>query len=433
MNKTFVCLELMNHMVLVAKEAKARGHRIVALNHDPLRDSGPFAVPDGLVDELLPIASWSDPAQVEPVIDDLLKRHEVGGTYAGFEATLPFEAALRERAGLPNNGADNVRRVMDKAAVRRKLYAEGLSELRSMSLREALKEDGWPLERPAVLKPANGTGSALCYLVSSPEELRAAADEIERATVVNPLMREYILTHGEFVLEERAEGELLSVESLVYRGEVHTMGLMGRYVLAKDPVVEMGFQFPYHHPRLQEIFAKAKRFHESMGIFHGPTQIEVMVPESGPIELIDFNARLAGTGSIVVFSEALGVPYQKLVTDLACGTEPDLSFLGGPTGFASEMLVLPPPGATVMNSLEFPAETICRRTMKEFGRPLSGRADQLDAIAMFVVSATSAAESHKKAIDARHNMTFNGQPLGENENNVLEFSNYIGKDLLPGK
>jgi len=48
MKQAFVLLELMNHMVLVAKEAKSRGFEIVVCNHDPLRDSGPFAVPEGL-------------------------------------------------------------------------------------------------------------------------------------------------------------------------------------------------------------------------------------------------------------------------------------------------------------------------------------------------------------------------------------------------
>lgn len=98
MTQAFVLLELLNHMVLVAQEAKSRGHRIVALNHDPLRDSGPFAVPEGLIDELISIDSWSDGDLITKIVTDVHERYEVVGTYAAFEAVLPYEAALRELA-----------------------------------------------------------------------------------------------------------------------------------------------------------------------------------------------------------------------------------------------------------------------------------------------------------------------------------------------
>ncbi len=421
----------MNHMVLVAREAKRRGHRIIACNHDPLRRSGPFAVEAGLVDELVRIESWSDHKAVDRLLTDLVSRYEIAGTYAGFEATLPYEAALRERAGLPTNGAATVDAVLDKAALRKKLYAEGLSQLRSVSMSEALTWERWELDGPAVLKPAHGTGSALCFRVSSVDALHRAAERVAAAAVVNPLMREYIVSHGEFVLEEMARGELLSVESLVHGGRVRTVGLMGRYVLEADPVVEMGLLFPYHHPRYDEIVATAEALHRSAGIVHGPTHLEVMVPEEGPIELIDFNVRLAGVGSIVLFSEAFGVPYASPVTDIACGLEPDLSFVDGPMRFAAEVFVLPPPGTTRLDHVAFPDGTSWQRLHKELGQRLSGRADQLDHIAIFVVTGDRASDVHRRALEARRGTQVNGVPLGDNVNNVVACSPYLGRDLEP--
>jgi hypothetical protein len=429
--KAFVLLELMNHMVLVADEAKRRGHRVIACNHDTLRRSGPFAVDEGLVDEVVRIESWSDHGEVDRVLTDITSRYEIAGTYAGFEATLPYEAMLRERAGLPTNGAGTVEAVLDKTALRRKLYAEGLSHLQSVSMSEALTWTSWEFGGPAVLKPAHGTGSALCFRVSSVDALRRAAELVEVAAVVNPLMREYIVSHGEFVLEEMAQGELLSVESLVHRGRVRTVGLMGRYVLASDPVVEMGLLFPYHHPRYDDIVATAEALHRSAGIVHGPTHLEVMVPDEGPIELIDFNVRLAGVGSMVLFSEAFGVPYAAPVTDIACGIEPDLSFVDRPTRFAAEVFILPPPATTRLCHVSFPSGTSCQRLPKELGQQLSGRADQLDHVGMFVVSGDRASDVHRRALDARRETEVNGVPLGDNVNNVVAYSRYLGRDLQP--
>jgi hypothetical protein len=424
--KAFVVLELMNAMLLVAREAKARGYAVVALNHDPLRDSGPFAVPGGLVDELVPIDSWTDHRTLTAIAGDVAARYEVAGTFAMFEGALPCEAVLRELAGLPTTGLVNTLRVLDKARVRGKLYGEGRSALRSVWLNEALGWDSWQFGGPAVVKPANGTGSALCFTVCSMGELREAAAKVAAADVVNPLMKEYILAHGGFVVEEKADGELLSVESLVCRGQVHAVGLTGRYVLAADPVVEQGLFFPYHHPRHREIVARSQELHQSLEIFHGATHLELMIADDGAIELIDFNARFAGFASLVAFGEAFGMRFESVLTDLACGIEPDLSFLSAGTRYTAEMLVLPPPGVTRLRGITFPPGAIVPRVMKKIGQRLTGRADQLDAVGMFIVAADTAAAAHAKALDARRATIVNGQPLGDNPNNIVLFPKYIG-------
>ncbi|WP_433111820.1 ATP-grasp domain-containing protein [Micromonospora sp. CA-246542] len=429
MTQSFVLLEMMNPMLLVAQEAKRRGMRIVVLNREPLRATGPYAVPEGFVDELISMPPWSDTAAVEAHIRDVHERHDVGGTYAGFEPTLPYDAMLRELAGLPHNDPSEVRGMLDKRAVRRRLYDDGLSGLRSASLAEALTWDDWRFPGRAVVKPANGTGSALCFVVSSVAELREAAATAGRVAVANGLMRDYIEANGSFVVEGEASGELLSVESVVHDGQVRSIGLMGRYVLRDDPVVEMGFQFPYPHPRLPDIFAKADEVHHSLGFRHGATQMEMMVPDEGPIELIDFNPRLAGTASIVLFSEAYGTRFEEVLTDLGCGRHPDLSFLSASPRSAAEMILLPPPDETRFDSIDFAPGTFCHRLPKPPGTPLSGRADQLDSVGMFVITANTPVELHEAALRARRDTKVNGRPLGDNQNNVLAWSPYIGRNL----
>jgi biotin carboxylase len=427
--KAFVLFELMNAMVLVAQEAKRRGYHLIALNHDPLTDSGPFAVPPGLVDELVPVPAWADDAALAVLVKDIAQRYDVVGTYSVFEATLPHEAALRELAGLPATGMENVRRVLDKAQVRRKLYAEGLSALRSAPLSDALEWDSWPFPGAGVLKPANGTGSALCFVVSSVAELRSAAARAQAADVVNPLMRDYVLAHGGFVLEEKAEGELLSVESVVCRGQVSVVGLSGYYQLARDPVVEQGAFFPYYHPRTAEIAAKSEALHRSLRIFHGPTHLEVMIAEDGSVELIDFNPRFAGFASTLAFGEAFGMRFETVLTDVACGLEPDLAFVHGDARFTAEMVVLPPPGTTALHEVVFPPDAVAPRLTKSVGQELTGRADQLDAVGMFIITGDTAAETHGRALEARREIVVNGRPLGDNPNNVVTFSDFVGRDL----
>jgi len=424
MKQAFVVLECVNHMSYVLREAKSRGFDIVVLNHRPLKQTGPYAVPRSSVDELIHIESWQDEPRVDGILEDLHRRYRIVGTYAGFEPTLPFEAKLRQLVGLPNHGAATIHAILDKAWVRKKLYAEGLSTLRSVLLSEAERWTTWQLEGPAVLKPVNGTGSALCYFVSSIAELREAIEKVKAAAVNDPLMKEYIVSRGEFMLEGQAAGELLSVESVMDRGTLHLIGLSSRYVLASDPIVEMGMTFPYKHPRQEEIVACSKAIHESMKVFHGATHLEFMVPKEGPIELIDFNVRFAGIDWLISVNEAFGIRFEACLTDLACGLHPDLSFLERPSQYATLVMVLPPPGATELRDLEFPPEVVFERLTKDPGTKLTGRADQLDHVGACVVKAETAAELYRKAGEVRRRIAFNGSPLGDNINNIVTCSEF---------
>jgi len=413
MTSTLVLFEMQGQQVLIAEEAKNRGLRTVALNHDPLRTSGPFAVREGVIDEHIHVASWSAEDAVRRLVRDVERDNDIVGVHAAFEPTQRYAIELRERLGLPHNTVEDTLHVLDKGWVRRRLHAEGLSGLRHTTLSEALTWDTWRFDGPAVLKPGNGTASVLCFVVGSLDELRAAAETVRAAKIPNALMHDYVTAHGEFVLEERAHGELLSVESLVSGGKVQHVGFTGRYLLAADPVAEQGLFFPYAHPRAAEIIKACERFHQSLNVVDGATHVEVMVPDSGPIELIDFNLRFAGIGAIALASDAFGIPFARHLADLACGQEPELSQLTRPLRYAVDMAVMPPAGVTEFRDLTLAPGTTRHRVNKKVGGSLTGRNNQIDSVAWFAVTGASAAEAHRNALSARAETIFNGAPMGD--------------------
>lgn len=412
MTPTFVLFEMQGQQVLVAEAAKERGLRTVALNHDALRTSGPFAVREGVIDEYVHVASWSDEDAVRGLVGEIERGGDVVGVHAAFEPTQRYAIELRARLGLPHNTVEDTLHVLDKGWVRRRLHAEGLTRLGHATLDEALAWEDWPFDGPAVLKPANGTASVLCFVVASLEELREAAVTARNATIPNALMHDYVMARGDFVVEELARGELLSVESLVSRGNIQHVGLTGRYVLAADPVVEQGLFFPYPHPRAAEITETVARFHRALNVAEGATHVEVMVPDSGPVELIDFNLRFAGIGAIALASDAYGVPFGRYLADLACGREPELPRLVPPKRYAVDVAVMPPLGVTEFRDIAFPPGTTRHRVNKKVGGTLSGRNDQIDSVAWFTVTGATAAEAHLNALAARAATVFNGVPLG---------------------
>jgi hypothetical protein len=410
---TFVLFEMQGFQVRVAEEAKRRGYHTVVLNHDPLRTSGASAVAPDVVDEYVHVESWSAVDTVRALVRDVARRHEVVGVHSAFEPTQRYAIELRVYFGLPHNTVADTLRALDKIQVRRRLYEAGLTQLRSAPLADALTWDTWRFAGPAVLKPANGTASVLCHVVDSLDGLRAAAAEVAAARIPNALMHDYVTAHGGFVLEEQARGELLSVESLVSGGRLRHVGLTGRYLLAADPVVEQGLFLPYAHPREAEIRAVCAGFHECLHITEGATHLEVMVPEEGPIELIDFNLRFAGLGSIVLASEVYELPFARFLTDLALGEEPALPALAADHPYAVDVAVMPPPGVTELRDLTIAPDTLAHRVTKKIGGSLSGRNAQIDTVAWFVVTGATAAEAHCNALAARAATVLNGEPLGD--------------------
>ncbi|HEV7652782.1 MAG TPA: ATP-grasp domain-containing protein [Actinophytocola sp.] len=413
MTPTFVLFEMQGFQVRVAEEAKRRGFHTVVLNHDSLRTSGASAVAPGVVDDYVHVESWSDVDTVRTLVRDVAGRYDVVGVHSAFEPTQRYAVELRVYFGLPHNTVADTLQVLDKVRVRRRLYEAGLSQLRSAPLTDALTWDTWRFAGPAVLKPANGTASVLCHVVDSLDGLRATAAEVRSARIPNALMHDYVTAHGGFVLEELARGELLSVESLVSGGRLRHVGLTGRYLLAADPVVEQGLFLPYAHPREADIRAACARFHECLHITEGATHLEVMVPDDGPVELIDFNLRFAGLGSIVLASEVYGLPFARFLTDLALGEQPALPALAADHRYAVDVAVMPRPGVTELRDLTIAPDTLAHRVTKKIGGPLSGRNAQIDTVAWFVVTGATAAEAHRNALAARAATVLNGEPLGD--------------------
>lgn len=413
MTPTFVLFEMQGFQVRIAEAAKERGFHTVVVNHDPLRTTGASAVAPGVVDEYVHVACWSDVDTVRKLVGDVAAKYDVAGVHSAFEPTQRYAIELRAHAGLPHNTVEDTLRALDKVRVRRHLFDQGLSRLRGVPLREALTWEHWPFAGAAVLKPANGTASVLCHVVDSLDGLRAAAASVRAARIPNALMHDYVTAHGEFVVEEQARGELLSVESLVSGGRIRHVGLTGRYLLAADPVVEQGLFLPYTHPREADIRAACARFHESLNITEGATHLEVMVPDDGPVELIDFNLRFAGLGSIVLASEVYDVPFAGFLADLALGREPDLPLLAPGHRYAVDVAVMPPAGETELRDLTLPPDTIAQRVTKKIGGTLTGGNAQIDTVAWFGVTGETAAQAHRSALAARSATILNGAPLGE--------------------
>ena len=417
----FLVFEPTNHIFQVIEAADRLGHDVVAFHTLPFPAAGPYAVARSSIAASHLFDSWSD---VDACLAKVLAASDgstVAGTYAGQEVTLQLEALVQERFGLPGKGSATVRELLNKVNVRRRLTDAGLTKLRFFEQVEALALESWPVgDRALYFKPVYGAASAFVKRCADLAQVRAAvADWAAADKAAIPVLGEHLCTGGaEFFLEEEAVGELLSVEGYVHRERYHQIGLSSRAVLARDNAVEMGSTYPYDHPRHDEIVDTVSRIHDALGITHGATHTELIVPADGAIELVELNLRFGGGDALTAMNLAHDVRLEDDLVALATGGTPALPLRR--RRFTCLHELLPPHGTTRLDSIELPEPDLpFVKIVKAPGSELVSTDRQIDQIAAFIVSGDSYDEAFQRALDVRRRTLVNGAPLGDDPNNVV--------------
>lgn len=168
---------------------------------------------------------------------------------------------------------------------------------------------------PCVMKPTDNAGNrGVCYIASKEE-----------------LLKEYSYSHensrsGHVIIEEYMEGQEVSVEIIVYKGDVHILAVTDKLTLGKPYFVEVGHaeqsqKLPETIAAIKDLATKAVK---AVGIDNSPAHVEIMVTKDGP-KMVELGSRMGGgciTTHLVPLST--GIDMIKSVMDLALGLEPDL-------------------------------------------------------------------------------------------------------------
>jgi biotin carboxylase len=418
----FLVLEPGNHMFFVIEAAQRRGLTVVVCHSQPVAPPAPFDRALPCISHFVPIESWRESEQAFETIVAWCGDRPVRGTYAGFEVTLRTETRLRQHYGLPGIDPAAVDFFLDKARVRDRLRDAGLTRLRVLDEAELRQLTEWPFPgRGAFLKPVNGSGSIYVRRCTTLADIHAHLAEWDgNARHMRRFVAEHLRGRGLF-LEEEAVGELLSVEGYCYDGHYVPVGITDRTVLARDIAVEMGNTFPCPHPRRDAIIAKARAVHEALGIAHGATHTELIVPlPEGDIELVELNMRFAGGDILILIDRALDTRFEDDLVALAVGQAPQTSALPAPRCYASGQDLLAPATTTQIDAIEIPGDDVFfQKILVKPGAALKSTNFQNDHVAAFVVSAATYAGAIARSNEVRAQATINGHRLGDDPNNVV--------------
>jgi biotin carboxylase len=422
MEGLFLVLEPSNHLFRVIEAAHRRGLTVVACHSLPVSPPAAFADAVACISHFVPVKGWRNGDGAFEAIVAWCGDRPVRGTYAGFEITLRMQSRLRAHYGLPGANPDRMDFLLNKTRVRNALRKASLSSLRVIEDQALRQMTAWPFPgRAAFLKPVNGSGSYYVRRCSSLDDVRehlAAWDGNVRH------VRQHVADHmhagqGMF-LEEEAAGELLSLEGYCHRGRYVPIGITDRTVLARDVAIEMGNTFPCPHPRREEIIAKVREIHTCLEIDHGPTHTELIVPESGEIELVELNLRFAGGDILILVDHAFDLRFGDDLVSLATDSGPLTTVPDRPKRYVSGQDFLPPAGLATFESIDIPGDDVFfKKVVVKPGTALKSTDFQSDHVAAFAVAADTYAGALRRANEIRARTTINGSRLGNDPNNVV--------------
>ena len=228
-----------------------------------------------------------------------LDRLGVEGIVSFVDDHIVDAALLAERIGLRYHTPEVARALVNKQVQRAVLDAAGIAGPAFWSAPSGLDPAGAMafadrVSYPAVVKPAEGSGSRDICLVRTAGELCSV---LGAGSGPGYLVEQY-LEDGRG--HESWYASYLSVESVVSRGEVGHVALTGRFPLA-EPFRETGNFIPAVCPAEQVpgILSMVDKTISALGITDSVIHTEVKLTPDGP-RLIEINGRLGGRPPFVL-------------------------------------------------------------------------------------------------------------------------------------
>ena len=258
------------------EQAKAAGWRVIAVDGDP--NAVALAAAD--------IAEVVDFSELELVVE-IGRRHQIDAVVAiSTDRAVPVAAAVAERLNLPTIGTETARVMTDKAAMRSRLQAFGISQPRFTVLNGQV-EPAWELESigvPAVLKPVDSGGQRGVYRISHHTELAHHLPE----ALANSRSKQAIL-------ERYIEGHELNGIVVVRRGEPALLTLSDRL---RPPGIGFGVGWIHLYPsqlpksQLDAAADLAIRAVRALGLQDGIAFPQLLVTEAGEAFVVEVAARI---------------------------------------------------------------------------------------------------------------------------------------------
>ncbi|MCM3741808.1 ATP-grasp domain-containing protein [Oceanobacillus luteolus] len=221
-------------------------------------------------------------------------------------------AYVAQEMNLPGLNYEVAKIVKNKYLVRRNLFENKVDDIKqyyeiaNLTKLNKIKDN---ISYPVIVKPCDGSGSKAINKVNTFEELVLACNDAINASL-----------EGKALIEDFIEGKEFGVESFVFNGQVHILGVMGKQMTDPPDYAELGHYMPSGLSIEEKIKRVVRNAIKSLGINFGSVNMDILVTNSNDICIIDVGARMGGNliGSHII-PLSTGIDYMNIIIKAATG------------------------------------------------------------------------------------------------------------------
>lgn len=225
---------------------------------------------------------------------------------------------VAENLGLPCNKTKYTDIQTNKYKMRRAFMDAGVSCPKFVLAGEDFDESAVAdFKFPIIVKPTDRSGSRNIMKLESTEGLMQAVKEASETSF-----------EKKAIVEEYLDGDEYSMETITQNGKHHYLATTKKFTTGAPHFIETAHKQPSDLPKeindkaVEVIFKALDALHVENSAGHS----EFKVDKDGNIAIIEIGARMGGDciGSDLVYLST-GNDFMKMVIDVACGNEPELS------------------------------------------------------------------------------------------------------------
>lgn len=244
-------------------------------------------------------------------------------------------AYIAQQMNLPGLKYEIAKVIKNKYMVRRTLFENGIDDISQyfeISNINDVEEIGNKIHFPVMVKPCDGSGSKAAKRVDSICELKSACKEAIDASLI-----------GRALIEDFIEGKEYGAESFVYDGQVHVLGVMGKYMTNPPDYAELGHCIPSQLTIEEKVKEVAQNAIKALGINFGAVNMDVLVTNDNRICIVDIGARMGGNliGSHII-PLGTGIDYMGNLIRASIGDFVDIKSQKSGVNVVTRLLALEP-------------------------------------------------------------------------------------------
>ena len=309
----------------VIKKAKELGYHTITIDKNP-RSIG---------------FEYADEYEVIDIVDQesCLKYAKLKGIDGVITAATDYgvlsTAYIAQQMNLPGLNYEVAKLIKNKYMVRRTLFehnVDAVAQFYEINSMGALSEISASIHYPVMVKPCDGSGSKAVRRVDSTLDLKDACVDSFKSSLI-----------GKVLIEDFIKGEEYGVESFVYNGEIHVLGVMGKYMTNPPNYAELGHCIPSQLGIEEKVKRVARNAIKALGINFGAVNMDVLVTKDNRVCIIDVGARMGGNliGSHII-PIGTGVDYMGSLIRAAVGDFIKLKAQNSGVNVVTRLLALKP-------------------------------------------------------------------------------------------